>query len=407
MAGMNRNGPGRAEGRQDTLNRRQMLGGMGSCAIAPTAFSQDYDSLDDLPDAQSATPSDLIGTIRAPSLKPRRLSDLRVRWRRVADLPIAAQEIYPAPFWTDRGQGRSSKALARDAFNVIVTAGGITGGTGGRYQATDRTFIYDAVADRWTEGDHLPQPRHHLHLVAHNGFLYAMGGFTTAGAREAGSGWRMVPDLFRLDDPYGRWKSMRPMPGPQAEAAVLSNGGFIHIIGGRAPAGSFNERWQDHIDTDRHWIYDSRTDEWYERAPISLSRNSMAAVTHRGVIYLFGGRRVSGGNLAMTEAYDPLADRWQTMRPMPRAQAGLAAAILGATAFVFGGEYFGDRGGGVYSEVWAYDLDEDRWRSAGRMPYPRHGLGAVTLNRAIYVIGGALEPGGDGTTPLVHKFEIY
>ena len=130
---------------------------------------------------------------------------------------------------------------------------------------------------------------------------------------------------------------------------------------------------------------------------MSEPRNSAAGVAIRGVIYMFGGRKVNGRNLNISEAYDPLADRWQLMRPMPVAQAGLAAAALGSTIFVFGGEYF-ENGGGVYSRVWAYDTREDRWHDAGTMPTPKHGLGAVAMNNAIYVMGGATSPGGTGTS---------
>jgi hypothetical protein len=38
------------------------------------------------------------------------------------------------------------------------------------------------------------------------------------------------------------------------------------------------------------------------------------------------------------------------------------------------------------------------------MPHPRHGLGAVTLDGAIHVIGGALKASGVETSALV---EIY
>jgi len=68
-----------------------------------------------------------------------------------------------------------------------------------------------------------------------------------------------------------------------------------------------------------------------------VARNSSAGVAIGGVLYVFGGRTVRGSNSAVTEAYDPLSDRWQLMAPMPEAQGGLAAAAKGNTVFVFGG----------------------------------------------------------------------
>ena len=88
---------------------------------------------------------------------------------------------------------------------------------------------------------------------------------------------------------------------------------------------------------------------------------------------------------------------------MPQGQAGLAAASVNGNLYAFGGEYF-DNGGGVYPEAWAYDPSADAWSSIPDMPHPRHGLGAVTIDDEIYVIGGALEASGNQTSPLVEIF---
>lgn len=90
-------------------------------------------------------------------------------------------------------------------------------------------------------------------------------------------------------------------------------------------------------------------------------------------------------------------------RRCPRRKGGLAAAAAGGRLYAFGGEFF-DTGGGVYPEVWVYDPASDSWDAVAPMPHPRHGLGAVTLDGAIHVIGGALKASGVETSALV---EIY
>lgn len=57
---------------------------------------------------------------------------------------------------------------------------------------------------------------------------------------------------------------------------------------------------------------------------------------------------------------------------------------------MFGGEFF-QQGGGVFGKVWSYSPAGHHWQQQGEMPIPRHGLGAVTLNDAIYVVGWATE----------------
>ncbi len=317
-------------------------------------------------------------------------------WTARADMPFPVQEIYPAPFWKASTAGQSLKPTP---FNIIVNAGGLAPGE--PYNVTSATTWFDPAANAWGYGAPLPAPRHHLMLVNNNGYLYGVGGF----ARDAGGGWRMRADCWRLGDVNGAWTAMRPMPHPQAEAVCQSLGGFIHVVGGRAPSGSRNRDWSDHIDTDEHWVYDAAADRWRDLAPLPTPRNSTAGAVLNGVLYVFGGRTVSEGNTAAVEVYDPLSDRWEQARPMPKAQGGLAAAALNGKIYVFGGEYFGS-GGGVFAEAWEYDPRADRWRAVAAMPRPRHGLGAVAVGEAIYVIGGAAKAGGADTSAAVDAFSM-
>lgn len=318
-------------------------------------------------------------------------------WTPLAPMPFPVQEIYPAPFRKSSDPGPSMKPKPLD---LLVNAGGLT--PDAPFNVTDKVTFYDPAYDAWGFATPLPQPRHHLALVNNNGFLYGIGGF----ARDAVGGWRMQSQCWRLTDLQERWEPFAPMPSPQAECAAVSLNGFIHVAGGRAPAGSANLEWDDHIDTDRHWYYDAGDNRWRALAPMLTARNSTAGVVANGVFYVIGGRTVNGGNTNVVEVYDPLADRWGEARPMPKAQGGLAAAVLNGKIYAFGGEYFTPSPGGVFAEAWEYDPDTDNWRAVAAMPRRRHGLGAVSLGEAIYVIGGAAKAGGAETSNALDRFEI-
>ncbi len=317
-------------------------------------------------------------------------------WTPLASMPFPVQEIYPAPFWK-----APERATAKPIpFNILVNAGGLTPDR--EYNVTDEVTFYDPYYDKWGFARPLPEPRHHIALVNNNGYLFAIGGF----ARNANGGWQMRADNWRIGAIGDDWAPMRPLPHPQAEMVCASVNGTIHVVGGRAPAGSRNREWDDHIDTDQHWYYDPAADDWFSAAPMPTPRNSSAGAVRNGVLYVIGGRTVSDGNVATVEVYDPLSDRWEQARPMPKAQGGLAAAVLGQKIYVFGGEYFTGAGGGVFAEAWEYDPYRDKWRAVAAMPRPRHGLGAVGLNNAIYVLGGAAQAGGNATSAALDKFEI-
>jgi len=216
----------------------------------------------------------------------------------------------------------------------------------------------------------------------------------------------MRGDCWRTGAMEEQWREMRPMPHPQAESVCASLSGFIHVAGGRAPSGSANAEWNDHIDTDEHWLYDAAADNWHSLAPLLTPRNSAAGAVVNGVLYVIGGRTVSDGNLKTVEVYDPLSDRWARASPMPKAQSGLAAAVSHGKIYVFGGEYLTPRPGGVFAEAWEYNPDTDKWRAVAAMPRRRHGLGAVAMDNAIYVMGGAAKAGGEETSKALDRFEI-
>ncbi|MEM9739839.1 MAG: kelch repeat-containing protein [Pseudomonadota bacterium] len=352
---------------EPTLNRRDLLiglGGVGLAACQPIPVTE-------------AIP---VGT-----------------WQSGPSLSVAVQEIYPTLF-----NGRIHLAGGFAAENGIITG------------PTSAHQIYDPKQNNWMLGAPLPVPRHHPHLVSFQGLLLALAGFESPSPDSAwvmqSGGWAMLPidgrtALFPpvelIDD---NWMRVPELPRPVGEAvtAVLDN--TLHLAGGRRPAGEANASWQDHTDTDEHFILSSIGDAWETAAPLPTARNSSAAAIIGNDWHVVGGRTVAGGNTPAHEVYDAREDRWRTAAPMPQGQGGLAAACVEGRLYAFGGEFFNPEPGGVYAEAWCYVPANDVWVQIDDMPSPRHGLGAVAIDRDIYVLGGALGVGGRDTSALVEIF---
>ena len=152
-----------------------------------------------------------------------------------------------------------------------------------------------------------------------------------------------------------------------------------------------------------------------------MARNSAAGAVLDGALWVAGGRTVSGGGTGRLDRYDPVADRWDTLAPIPRSYAsnsqvggGLAMVALGGRLVAFGGEWFAPRGagggggggGGVFAETWIYDPARDRWEAGPAMRTPRHGLAAAAYGDAIYAIGGGSVVSGGNATALVEALSI-
>jgi len=76
----------------------------------------------------------------------------------------------------------------------------------------------------------------------------------------------------------------------------------------------------------------------------------------------------------------------------------LGAAASGGKLYVFGGE-----APGVFPHNEEYDPARNSWRRVADMPTPRHGLGAATVGKAIYVIGGGTQA-GFGAAPTNERY---
>ncbi|WP_440959503.1 Kelch repeat-containing protein [Oceanicaulis sp. LC35] len=311
-------------------------------------------------------------------------------WRDGPDLPMRVQEIYPAVL-----------------DDVIYVAGGLSPDVGGgRIGVSDRVFSLAPDAVSWRERPRLPVPLHHPNLVGLEGLVYAVGGFTA----QTGGLWAMSEGVRVFDPDRNRWRNGPAMPQPYAETVAVAINGRLHVVTGRRPAGLSNKAWGDHADTNAHIVLDPAAQVWTTAAPAPTARNSAAGAELNGRLHVVGGRTVSGGNTPAHEAYDPQSDSWEVRAPLPQPEAGprgaggLACASVEGALYVFGGEWFDNSGGGVYAQVWRYDPQSDSWSDMGRMPTPRHGLGAVTVRNVIATIAGAAQPSGNQTTAKLDWF---
>jgi N-acetylneuraminic acid mutarotase len=298
------------------------------------------------------------------------------------------QEIYPA--------------LHRGRIHV---AGGLLGEGGRVVGVSDRHVAYDPATGESASLAALPAKKHHPHAVDHKGALYLLGGFGSDPDRVT---WIMSEETLAYQDNTDSWTPLAPASEKHAEVVATSLDNLIHVVGGRRPRGGANAAYGDHEDVDRHLIFDPAANAWARAAPALSARNSAAGAVIDGLWHVVGGRSVANGPTDAHEVYDPREDRWRNATPMPKGSGagGNAAATLNGALYAFGGEYFTGGAGGVHAEVWRYDPKTDLWTEAAAMPTPRHGLGAVAVGDAIYLVGGAKRPSGNDTADTVERFTL-
>ncbi|MFC3148457.1 Kelch repeat-containing protein [Piscinibacterium candidicorallinum] len=306
----------------------------------------------------------------AVSLSARAASPAGPVWRAAPSLPLDVQEIYPALHGGE-----------------IWVAGGFTH-AGGKLGATERVVAFDLDKQQWREAPALPTPSHHVHLASVNGSLLAVGGFIGGESRTQ---WIATPRVLRLDG--ARWVEQAPLPRPIGEAVPLVLDGRLHLIGGRAPTGSANAGWRDHVDVDEHLVLEDG--RWRRAAPLPLARNSHGGAVLAGELHIISGRTVAGNNAPQSahHIYDPKADRWREGAPFPEPRGGIAAAVWRGQLVAAGGELFDPPSVGSTVYIWG----DGRWTRLSSLPTARHGHGLIAAGDALYALGGAAQAGARGT----------
>jgi N-acetylneuraminic acid mutarotase len=204
----------------------------------------------------------------------------------------------------------------------------------------------------------------------------------------------------------GSWISLAPLPEPAAGLAGAAVNGKLYVFGGRDGTALNGPRSKGLV-----YEYDTATDVWARKKPLPVAIHHPAIAAYGDKIYLFGGFRTparSGGWQPVDNAweYDPAADDWKPLPPMPKPRGGAAAAVIDGKFYVIGGVAAvsapaPDESGAaptiddkrrhdVLASVAEYDLKAGTWRARAPMPTPRSQPTAVAKLGRIYVIGGRL-----------------
>lgn len=231
---------------------------------------------------------------------------------------------------------------------------------------------FDFKTGRWSRWPDLPQPLNHVGVAAVDGKLYAFGGLTDEWriGRATAQSWRYDPDRRR-------WTELADMPTARGGAGVAVVGKRIYVVGGIAGTVSL-----DAVES-----FDTRTGRWSRHAPMPTRRDHLGVAASGGQVYAVAGRKEDERSLKAFERYDPAADEWTTLPPIPEHKAGFVLAETPAGLVASGGEDLRTRT--LYAGVYAFEPGKDAWRRIGSMAEPKHGYGAAYVDGRLWVFGGS------------------
>lgn len=226
-------------------------------------------------------------------------------WTRKRDMPSARTHVNPARLG-----------------DALWFAGGFVGDNPG--PTTDEVWRYEWRTDRWSPGPPLPEPIGGGALLSVGNRLHYFGGYRKDRNTNSAAHWVLAP----LDSASpSTWVPAAPMPQPRGQFGGVELNGALYAIGGNVG--------HDPTPVDVPWVhrYDPATDRWTEVAPLPFPRSHFepAVLVRDGRIIIVGGRSRPRGEEALADVteYDPVANRWMALPPLPEPRLSPIAVLLG------------------------------------------------------------------------------
>ncbi|NXX50221.1 KBTBB protein, partial [Tricholaema leucomelas] len=193
----------------------------------------------------------------------------------------------------------------------------------------------------------------------------------------------------------GEWRVLTRLP-EEANAkgcamCVLHN--YLFLAGGITSGGEPRARLSDKV-----FCYNPLTDTWSQVRPLAQARSQLKLLALDGYIYAVGGEC-----LFTVERYDPRADRWSPVAPLPK-----GAFAVAHEATTCNGEIYVS-GGSLFYRLLKYDPKRDEWQECPYNSSRRRSADMVAFKSFIYRFdvsssrGGEQGPGG-GTGGGVEVF---
>lgn len=192
----------------------------------------------------------------------------------------------------------------------------------------------------------------------------------------------------------GRWTVRAPLPIPRTEMAwAVAYRNRMHLVGGYA---------EQRVDRPYHHAYDPAADRWVELAPLPRGANHVGVATLGERLYAFGGF-IEQNRTPHDESFFFDGQAWTRIRRLPEASGAMACIALGGRIHLIGGAIGSDWRRSVDWHL-VYDPQSDRYERRQPLPVARDHTGIVVVNNQIHVIGGRVDSFHTNST-LHHAYD--
>ncbi len=217
-----------------------------------------------------------------------------------------------------------------------------------------------------------------LAMVAHDGMLYRLGGFTARNEQDADHDLLSVADCARFDPRTMSWTELTPMPEPRSSFDAVVVDDMLYVVGGWQ-LGDGAPRWHE---TAYRADLSQKALVWQPLPKPNFKRRALSLGHLDGTIYAIGGMDSDNDPTTRVDMFDPITAKWSTGPAMP----GEGMEGFGSSAFNARGRLFVSTYGG---HLLSLDPGQPEWRTLKTLDDDRFFHRMLPYENDLLIFGGA------------------
>ena len=227
--------------------------------------------------------------------------------------------------------------------------------------AMANVYRYDPRFNRWLKMMNMLETRTDFHVSAIDGYLYAIAGRNHTGPLSSA-------ERFKVDQ--NKWEPIAELPHAVCAHSGAPCCGRMYIAGGFASDGFQKEVYCYHPNENR----------WEGKPKLKTERGLHCMVDYKERLYCIGGNNKTNGarrDVLTTEMFDLKTEQWSEVAPLFAGQSEAGAAVVDGKIYIVGGHTWRERKD--VRTVACYDPERDAWEKATDFPEPLTSVSCCAL----------------------------
>uniref|UniRef100_A0A3Q0RKK5 Kelch-like family member 40a n=1 Tax=Amphilophus citrinellus TaxID=61819 RepID=A0A3Q0RKK5_AMPCI len=245
------------------------------------------------------------------------------------------------------------------------------------------TVAYDPAGNEcFVASESTEIPKNHCSLVTRENQVFVVGGLLYS---EEDKDEPFSSYFLQFDPVNSEWLGMPPQPNPRCLFGLTEAENSIFVVGGKE------------LKEGEQALTFLLSFKWGESDPLPYEVYGHGTVSHKGLVYVIGGKSESRKCMRRVCVYNPTKFEWKDLAPLKTARSLFGITIHNDQIFVVTGV----TDSGLTSSVEVYDIANNKWSEFTEFPQERSSLNLISMGGLLYAVGGfAMMPSETSEEPV-------